>query len=100
MRSIRRFGFINPVLIDTQHRVVAGWGRVQAAKQLGLATVPTLRIDHLSKEELRAYVIADNRLAEKAGWDPSGSGDSLPQTMRMKFLLNAGLAFPAGPKKC
>ena len=70
-RSIQRFGFINPVLIDTQHRVVAGWGRVQAAKQLGLAAVPTLRIDHLTKEELQAYVIADNRLAEKAGWDRS-----------------------------
>ncbi len=70
-RSIQRFGFINPVLIDTQHHVVAGWGRVQAAKQLGLAAVPTLRIDHLTKEELQAYVIADNRLAEKAGWDRS-----------------------------
>jgi len=67
--SIQRFGFITPVLIDTQHRVVAGWGRVQAAKHLGLTAVPTLRIDHLTKEELHAYVIADNRLAEKAGWD-------------------------------
>ncbi len=67
--SIQRFGFTNPVLIDGKGRIVAGHGRVAAARQLGLSEVPTVRLDQLSDDELRAYVIADNRLAEKAGWD-------------------------------
>ena len=65
--SIERFGFTNPVLIDATNQIIAGHGRVQAAKLLGLTEVPTLRIEHLSDTEKRAYVIADNRLAEKAG---------------------------------
>ena len=68
-RSIERFGFNNPVLIDQNNRVIAGHGRVAAAKLLGHAVVPTLRIEHLNDEEKRAYIIADNKLAEKAGWD-------------------------------
>ena len=67
--SIRAFGFTNPVLIDAAGQVLAGHGRLAAARSLGLAEVPTLRIDWLSPEQQRAYVIADNRLAEKAGWD-------------------------------
>lgn len=67
--SIRAFGFINPVLIDRRGEVIAGHGRLAAARMLGLAEVPTLCIDWLSEEQKRAYVIADNRLAEKAGWD-------------------------------
>ena len=67
--SIGKFGFNNPVLVDADNRIVAGHGRVEAAKRLGLANVPTIRLDHLSDAERRAYVIADNRLAELAGWD-------------------------------
>ena len=67
--SIKRFGFNNPVLIDDDAQIIAGHGRVEAAKQLGLAVIPTLRLSHLSEAEKRAYIIADNRLAEKAGWD-------------------------------
>jgi ParB-like nuclease domain len=67
--SIRNFGFNNPVLVDADNRIVAGHGRVEAAKRLGLTSVPTIRLDHLSDAERRAYVIADNRLAELAGWD-------------------------------
>ena len=67
--SIQRFGFTNPVLIDGKSRIVAGHGRVSAARLLGLTEVPTVRLDQLSDDELRAYVIADNRLAEIAGWD-------------------------------
>lgn len=67
--SIRRFGFVNPILIDADGGVVAGHGRLEAAKLLKLVEVPTLRIDHLTDTERRAYIIADNRLAEKAGWD-------------------------------
>src|SRR3954447_12567641 len=68
-RSITKFGFLNPILIDGSNRIIAGHGPVEAAKTLGLASVPALRIDHLSDDERRAYVLADNRLAEKAGWD-------------------------------
>jgi DNA modification methylase len=67
--SIERFGFVNPVLIDEDHQIIAGHGRVAAAKRLGLTEVPVLRIEHLSEEEKRAYILADNRLAEDAGWD-------------------------------
>ena len=68
-RSIQRFGFTNPILVDGAGTVIAGHGRLAAAKQLGLAAVPTLRLDHMSEADRRAYVIADNRLAELAGWD-------------------------------
>ena len=67
--SIRRFGFRNPVLVDENNNVVAGHGRLLAAAELGLATVPTLLLADMSEAERRAYVIADNRLAECAGWD-------------------------------
>src|SRR6476469_7874970 len=67
--SIQRFGFCNPVLIDNQRQIIAGHGRVAAARFLGIDQVPTVRLAHLSEAEKRAYVLADNRLAEKAGWD-------------------------------
>ena len=67
--SIERFGFRNPVLVDGHNGIVAGHGRVEAAKQLGLETVPTIRLEDMTEAEIRAYVIADNRLAEQAGWD-------------------------------
>lgn len=67
--SIREFGFNNPVLIDKDNGIIAGHGRVLAAQQLGLATVPCLRLGHLTKTQRKAYILADNRLAELAGWD-------------------------------
>ena len=67
--SIRKFGFANPVLVDGDGGIIAGHGRVAAAKQLGMEKVPTIELAHLSAAERRAYVIADNRLAELAGWD-------------------------------
>lgn len=67
--SIERFGFTNPVLVSDDSEIIAGHGRVEAAKLLGLTTVPTLRLSHLSAEERRAYVLADNKLALNAGWD-------------------------------
>jgi len=57
------------VLVDKTGSIIAGHGRVEAAKQLGLATVPVIRLEHLTESEKRAYILADNRLAEKAGWD-------------------------------
>jgi DNA modification methylase len=69
--SIRAFGFTNPVLIDSGNRIIAGHGRIEAARMLGLSQVPTIQLESLNEEQIRAYVIADNRLAEKAGWDRS-----------------------------
>ncbi|RYG89176.1 MAG: DNA methylase N-4 [Alphaproteobacteria bacterium] len=67
--SISRFGFTNPVLVSDDGEIIAGHGRVEAAKLLGLDTVPTLRLSHLTETERRAYVLADNKLALNAGWD-------------------------------
>ena len=67
--SIRQFGFTNPVLIDGKRGIVAGHGRVAAARTLGITEVPTIELAHLTEAERRAYIIADNRLAELAGWD-------------------------------
>ncbi len=67
--SIDRFGFTNPVLISDDQEIIAGHGRVEAAKLLGMETVPTLRLSHLTAAERRAYVLADNKLALNAGWD-------------------------------
>jgi hypothetical protein len=67
--SIERFGFTNPVLVDRTGGIVAGHGRIEAAKLLGIEKVPTIRLEDLTEAEIRAYVIADNRLAENAGWD-------------------------------
>lgn len=67
--SIREFGFTNPILIDEDNGIIAGHGRVMAARKLGLDAVPCLRLTHLTEAQRRAYVIADNRLALNAGWD-------------------------------
>ncbi len=67
--SIKEFGFTNPVLADAQFQIVAGHGRVAAARKLGLTSIPVICLPDLPPEKLRAYVIADNRLAELAGWD-------------------------------
>lgn len=67
--SIREFGFTNPVLIDGAGGIIAGHGRVMAARKLGLSDVPCLRLPHLTDTQKRAYIIADNKLALNAGWD-------------------------------
>lgn len=68
-QSIEKLGFNNPVLIDTENIIVAGHGRVLAARELGLTEIPTICLSHMSQEQIRAYIIADNKLAEEAGWD-------------------------------
>ena len=67
--SIREFGFNNPVLVDGANGVIAGHGRLLAARKLGLTFVPVIELAHLSEAQKRAYVLADNKLAERAGWD-------------------------------
>jgi DNA modification methylase len=85
--SIQRFGFNNPVLMDGDNVIIAGHGRVQAALRLGLDKVPTLQVTHLTDAQKRAYILADNRLAEKAGWDE----DIL--AIELQFLVEAEVEF-------
>ena len=67
--SIREFGFTNPVLVDKDGGIIAGHGRVMAARKLGLKDVPCIALGHLTASQRKAYIIADNRLALNAGWD-------------------------------
>ena len=67
--SIKEFGFTNPILIDADGGIIAGHGRVLAAKKLNLKELPCIELSHLSEAQRRAYVIADNKLALNAGWD-------------------------------
>src|SRR5882762_955492 len=67
--SMRRFGFNNPILTDDNLQIIAGHGRLEAAKLLGMTAVPSIRLSHMSATEKRAYIIADNEIALKAGWD-------------------------------
>ena len=67
--SIREFGFTNPILVDGSNGIIAGHGRLQAARKLGLAKVPTIELHGLSDTQRRAYILADNKLALNAGWD-------------------------------
>lgn len=69
VQSIEEFGFTNPVLIDEQGNIIAGHGRVMAAQKMGMASVPCVEIGWMTEEQRRAYVIADNQLAARAGWD-------------------------------
>jgi len=85
--SIEQFGFVNPALIDGENGVIAGHGRIEAAKLLGWVEVPTLRVDHLSDAEKRAYILADNRLAEEAGWDEEILAIELQGLIDMEFSV-------------
>ena len=67
--SIVEFGFVNPILIGEDNMIIAGHGRLLAAQKLGLESVPVIRLDHLSKAQRQALVLADNKIAENAGWD-------------------------------
>ena len=87
--SIREFGFTNPVLVDADGGVIAGHGRIEAAKLLGIGEVPTIRLDHMTEAQKRAYVVADNRLAENAGWDR----DLL--ALELQYLSDLDLDFDA-----
>src|SRR5215203_4485042 len=67
--SIQAFGWTNPILVDGENGIIAGHGRLLAAKELGLASVPVIELAGLSEAEKRAYLLADNKLALNAGWD-------------------------------
>ena len=89
--AIRRFGFTNPVLVDDNNGVIAGHGRLEAAKMIGLSEVPTVRLSDLSEAEIRAYVIADNKLAENAGWDRNLLGLELRYLSELEIDLDLTL---------
>ena len=84
-KSIERFGFVNPVLVADDLEIIAGHGRVEAAMLLGLREVPTVRLSNLSAAERCAYVIADNRLAELAGWDRQMLATELQGLLDLQF---------------
>ena len=87
--SIREFGFNNPVLIDKDNGIIAGHGRVMAAQQLGLADVPCIRLGHLTDNQRKAYILADNKLAEiGGGWDEEMLGLELAELREADFNLD------------
>ena len=67
--SMLQFGVVGAVVVDRRNRIVAGYGRWKAAQRIGLRAIPVIRLEHLSDDELRAYALADNQIATKAGWD-------------------------------
>ena len=86
--SIKEFGFTNPILIDDDGGIIAGHGRLMAAKKLGLVEVPCIRLGHLSEAQRKAYVIADNKLALNSGWDNDLLKIELMQLDSIDFDLN------------
>ena len=86
--SIKEFGFTNPVLIDETGSIIAGHGRVMAARKLAIADVPSIRLTHLTEAQKKAYVIADNKLALNAGWDDEMLAVELTDLKNMGFDLD------------
>lgn len=93
--SIREFGFTNPVLIDESGGIIAGHGRVMAARKLGMDKVPCIRLAYLTEAQKRAYVIADNKLALNAGWDDELLRLEVADLQEMNFDLGL-LGFEQG----
>ena len=87
--SIKRFGFINPIIVTDDFEVVAGHGRLEAAKSLGMQLVPVVAISSLSEADKKAIRIADNRIAELAGWDDAALKDTLRSLEAEGFDLDA-----------
>ena len=85
--SIREFGWTNPILVDGERGLIAGHGRLKAARVLGLTQVPVIELAHLSAAQKRAYVLADNRLAENAGWDKELLALELSELQTSEFDL-------------
>ena len=86
--SLQEFGFTNPVLIDDMGNVVCGHGRIAAAKKIGLDTVPTITLSHLTPDQRRAYIIADNQLALNSSWDDDILKHELEALMENGFDLS------------
>lgn len=87
--SIQEFGFCNPVLIDASNGIIAGHGRVLAAQVLKLETVPCLRLSHLTDAQKRAYVLADNRIAQNSGWNEDLLTEELERLNQESFDITS-----------
>ena len=86
--SIKEFGFVNPCLIDRDYNLIAGHGRVMAAEQLGMDSVPCVFIEGLTDEQRRAYILADNKLAELAEWDTAMLASELAELEQVGFDIS------------
>ena len=86
--SILEFGFVNPILVDSNSGIIAGHGRLLAARKLGLVEVPVVVLDHLSETQRRAYILADNKIALNAGWDDALLADEVRQLQTEGFDLD------------
>jgi ParB-like chromosome segregation protein Spo0J len=95
-RSNGRFGFNSVVLVDDRKNIIAGHARVEAAKQLGLSKIPTVLIGHLNREEIRAFRIADNKLALNASWDERLLGEHLRELSELNLELLDITGFEVG----
>jgi ParB-like chromosome segregation protein Spo0J len=87
-RSLKEFGFNVPILVDADLRVIAGHGRLLAARQLGLQRVPTIALEHLNPEQAKAFAIADNRLGELSTWDDRLLGERFRELSRLNLSLD------------
>lgn len=92
--SIKEFGFNNPVLIDKDNGIIAGHGRVMAARKLGLQEVPTIQLDHLSDNQRRAFILADNRIAMNSHWDEEILSLELSDLKNAMDLTDLGFEVP------
>ena len=88
VNSLKEFGFTNPVLVDDTGNVIAGHGRIAAAKKIGLETVPTITLSHLTEDQRKAYIIADNQLALNSSWDDDILKQELEALMENGFDLS------------
>ena len=86
--SLREFGFVNPVIIDREYNVLAGHGRIMAAKEEGIAEVPCVYADHLTEAQKKAYILADNRMALDAGWDEELLSVEIQELQELGFDLS------------
>ena len=91
--SIKQFGFTNPILINNKNIIIAGHGRLEAVKNLGLLEVPCILISHLSEKQIKALIIADNKIALNAGWDFKSLSDEIKNLKEENFDLDI-LGFP------
>ena len=86
--SLREFGFVNPVIIDKAYNVLAGHGRIEAAKEEGITEVPCVYADHLTEAQKKAYILADNRMALDAGWDEELLSVEMQELQELGFDLS------------
>ena len=86
--SLREFGFVNPVIVDKDYNIIAGHGRVLAAKAEGMTEVPCVFAEHLTEAQKKAYILADNRMAMDAGWDEELLKVELESLQEMAYDLS------------